>query len=358
MPGLVGRDLTPDEEAVAGLLQSALTKHTHTHTVAEAVSRIAAHSPQGFCSAALFLLDSAPDPSLRRKRYQQLVECPEFLIRLMQPACFSRTHLLGICRALMELDPTFDVRLARLTPARWQNDSPLNEDGVVLVLDILNEISAGGRLILLLNHLTQHPNRHIAAKATLLIGKRLRNQDWVNRHLDSGDERVRANVLEGLWNVATPDARLCLWRGLKDKNNRVVGNALLGLHQLGERTVFEYVKRMIEDPRPPFRWTAAWVMGKIGSEEFVDSLERALPDENAQVRRAAQRALAAIRQPVSEASPDETPTPEAPAPESLAVEKTQAAPPPAPKPAVKPKPDKHPAGSDVEFQFIGKHHHR
>jgi hypothetical protein len=340
---------------VAGLLQTALARHSRPADLGEAVSRIAARSPEGFCPAALSLLDSATEPSVKKKVYQQLVECPEFLIRLMQPGCFSRVRLLEICRELLALDPTLDVRLARLTPARWQNDSSLDEDGVVQVLDILNEISEGGRLILLLNHLTRHPNRHIASKATLLIGKRLRNQNWVNRQLESADERIRANVVEGLWDVTTPAARQCLWNGLKDKNNRVVGNALLGLHQLGEHAVFEFVKRMIEDPRPPFRWTAAWVMGKMGGEEFVEPLERALQDEDAQVRRSAERALAAIRPPVSETPRQEERAPEAPPAETPAAEQTPTTPVQPPKPEVKkPTPEKHPAGDDVEFEFIGK----
>ena len=322
MAGLVGRDLTIPERVVAGLLQTALARHGRSRDVGEAVSRIAARLPRGFGAAALSLLEANQDPGARRKIYQQLLECPEFLIRLMQPGGFSRAHLVEICRELLTLDPTFDVRLARLTPTRWQDDSPLDEDGVLQVLDILNEISPGGRLILLLNHLTRHPNRHIASKATLLIGKRLRNQDWVDRQLESRDERIRANVVEGLWNVATPAARRCLWKGLNDKNNRVVGNALLGLHQLGEHTVLEFVKRMIEDPRPPFRWTAAWVMGKIGGEEFIESLERALQDPDEQVRRSAQRALSAIRSPASDSPPEQAPTPEAPLPQTLATEET------------------------------------
>ena len=326
MPGLVGRDLTIPERVVAGLLQTALARHAHSRDIGEAVNRIAVRSPRGFGPAALSLLESTQDPGVRRKIYQQLLDCPEFLIRLMQPGAFSRTQLLEICRELMALDPTFDVRLARLTPTRCQDDSPLDEDGVVQVLDILNEISPGGRLVLLLNHLTRHPNRHIASKATLLIGKRLRNQDWLNRHLESGDERIRANAVEGLWNVTTQAARQCLWKGLKDKNNRVVGNALLGLHQLGEPTVLEFVKRMIEDPRPPFRWTAAWVMGKIGGEEFIEPLERALQDRDEQVRRSAQRALSAIRAKASQTPPVEAPTPEAPPPETTATEEPPAAP--------------------------------
>ena len=48
------------------------------------------------------------------------------------------------------------------------------------------------------------------------------------------DGRVRAGVVEGLWGVSTAAAQSHLWASLKDKNNRVVGNVLIGLHHLGE----------------------------------------------------------------------------------------------------------------------------
>jgi len=56
-----------------------------------------------------------------------------------------------------------------------------------------------------------------------------------------------------------------------------------------------FVKRMLEDPRPPFRWTAAWVMGKIGAAEFAEPLERAKGGKEAHVRNAAERMLEMVR---------------------------------------------------------------
>ncbi|HLK49007.1 MAG TPA: HEAT repeat domain-containing protein, partial [Bryobacteraceae bacterium] len=154
------------------------------------------------------------------------------------------------------------------------------------------------------NHLTTHPDRRIASKATLLVGRRIRNQDWLSQRLDSEDGRVRASAVEGLWGVASRQAQAALCAALNDKNNRVVGNALIGLHRLGEARVNEFVKRMIEDPRPPFRWTAAWVMSKIAAEEFREYLERATKDQEPHVRRQAERALESIRPvPVADAPP-------------------------------------------------------
>lgn len=51
--------------------------------------------------------------------------------------------------------------------------------------------------------------------------------------LGESDPRVRANAIESLWGVDSPEARTLLSFATNDANNRVVGNALLGLYHLG-----------------------------------------------------------------------------------------------------------------------------
>lgn len=302
MENLLGRHLTNTEEA----MKAALTRALEARAKGPGAASLASSAPELFLAAALSMLESCQDLAERCRVYKVVAECPEFWEELLRSQRFSCSDLLGICQFLMTIDPLLDVRLARLTPGRAADASQLDAAAVIRILGILNEISPGGRLVLLLNHLTHHPNPHIASKATLLIGKRMRNQDWTVRQMTNPNDRVRANAVEGLWHSSDRGARECLWSGLRDKNNRVVGNALLGLHHMGEPTVTEFVKRMLEDARPPFRWTAAWVMGKIGSEEFIELLERAQEDPNAQVRTSAERALTAIRERVKAAADAQT----------------------------------------------------
>lgn len=329
MPGLLGRDLTREEEALAERLRAAARQRGTVREGAALLRHAAASVPHLLCPAALAVLELETDTAALRWLYTQLVEGPEFLTRLLDPDQFPRSRQIEICRRLMAIDPLFDVRLARLTPGRRLEDPTLETKEVVRVLDVLDQISPGPRLILLLQHLARHTDPRIASKATLLIGKRLRNEDFVARQLESPDCRVRASTIEGLWNSSQPGSRARLWAGLKDKNNRVVGNALIGLHRLGEAGVREFVMRMIEDTRPPFRWTAAWVMGQIGGEEFIAPLEHAAADPDAQVRRSAQKALQAIRQPETE-NPPGAPAGAEPAAPCLECAASSAAAPPEP----------------------------
>jgi hypothetical protein len=330
MPDWLDRELTEPEQTVREKLLHLVRTRTKSEDVTTAVGPLAAGFPGAFFVAALSLLGSTTDPAVRRSIFDAVADRPEFWSELLAAGRFSRPELLEVGRYLMTIEGLMDVRLVRLFPGRSMRDSKLSPEAVLRGLDLLDQLSPGSRLILLVNHLTQHADQRIASKATILVGRRLRNQDWVSQHLDCADGRVRASTVEGLWGVQSPSARRELWACLRDKNNRVVGNALIGLHRLGEPRVNEFVKGMIEDERPPFRWTAAWAMGQIGADEFVEYLDRALQDKEPHVRRAAERALDAIRlrqresnHAVTESS-NETPDPVSSSPEPPAGSRSEA----------------------------------
>jgi len=361
---LLGRDLTAEEKDVQYTLRRVLDQYGRVQASNITVHHVATRSPELFFAAALSLLDLQSDPIVRQSLLAHLLECPDFLIQLIRPDRFNRERLVEICRGLMKIDPLLDVRLARLTPHRYEGAGPLDPETVVHLLDLLNEISPGSRLVIMLSHLTHYPDQRIAAKATLLMGRRLRNNDWVECHLNSTDPRVRASVIEALWGTDTFFARKCMWRCLKDQNNRVAGNALMGLHLLGEQRVIGLAKEMLRDPREAFRWTAAWVMGQIAIPDFFEYLVQARTDSSPGVRRAAGRALVAIRHLVvareerkeakaartaepAAAEPEVTSEAEKPAPDSKVQPEAAKAPPerriaPQPQEQAKPAPPPDP----------------
>src|SRR5262249_54311572 len=153
----------------------------------------------------------------------QLMECPEFLLQLVSPDQFSEKQFHKVCRDLKQIDDFFDLRLARLVPGRHNDEYQLQPRVVVRLLDVLHAISSGPRLVQMLGHLTHHPDERIASKAAMLMGHRIRSENWVRNHVQSSNSRVRANVVEGLWGVNNVFARKCLRDSLSDSNNRVVG---------------------------------------------------------------------------------------------------------------------------------------
>ena len=118
--------------------------------------------------------------------------------------------------------------------------------------------------------------------------------------MTSSDPRVRANSIESIWGGGNSNARRCLINALRDGHPLVPGNALMGLHLLGDRPV----RSMLQHEKPGFRVTAAWVMGKIGAPEFRGDLKRALLDPNAHVRSSAARAMKLLPpEPIAPGSP-------------------------------------------------------
>ena len=294
MPTLLGRELTTDEQAVEVALRATVEERRKTRDADVSFFETAASVPELLCPAAMSVLESDIEPSLRRWVYTQLIERAECLRQLIEPGHFTRQQLVDISRHLMTIDNFFDVKLAAMLPKPHSDQTHLEPACLLRILDVLDEISPGSRLILSLNHLTHHPDHHVASKAALVVGRRLQNKQWVTRQMASEDPRVRANVLEALWDVRTDAAREAFRGGLKDENNRVVGNALVGLHRMKEPGISGQVQLMLQDSRAPFRWTAAWAMGEIGDQELIPFLEAAIQDKEPKVGKAAQRALAAI----------------------------------------------------------------
>src|SRR5262249_49980113 len=143
--------------------------------------------PAASIQASMQSIDTLPRPLDRQRLYSRVIQDPDFLSWLTDVAGLSRNDRLKVCRRLMGIDPFFDVRLMRMLPASE------NEDATLCVLDTLDEISPGARLIMTLSRLMRHPDKRVASKAALLLGRRVRNQVWVERHLGAEDSRLRAN---------------------------------------------------------------------------------------------------------------------------------------------------------------------
>lgn len=153
----------------------------------------------------------------------------------------------------------------------------------------------GPRLLPALAHLLQHPDPQIRSKVALLIGRRHESSRPVEHRREEADPRLRANAIEGLWGVDGEGVRRALWGTSRDAGSRTAGNALLGLHRLGETGVIDRILKMALHAQARFRATAAWVMGESADPRFLEPLGRMLADPERAVRTRAFRSLALIR---------------------------------------------------------------
>jgi HEAT repeats len=105
-----------------------------------------------------------------------------------------------------------------------------------------------------------------------------------------------------LWGMDGPEARQLLESSARDSNNRVAGNALLGLYRMGESSVLPELVKMASHDSPSFRRTAAWVMGGTGDPRFREVLGRMLSDTSSDVRKNSFTAVGQIRAAVTQVS--------------------------------------------------------
>lgn len=214
---------------------------------------------------------------------------------LCHPA-LKREQVLMAARAALRADPMADATIAKsLADGVMSSDPSLRPKNVDRLMDILSEISDGPRILPSLMRLLRHPDPHLRSKAVKMIGRRTRSAKWVRNRMSEADPRVRANAIESLWGVDTPEARELVRTCVYDSDNRVAGNALVALHSIGDCSVIPEFFRMAAHNSAGFRATAAWAMGATGDPRFSEALGQFLRDTSPSVRTRALASLGRIK---------------------------------------------------------------
>jgi hypothetical protein len=258
--------------------------------------RLAREYPDLFFTAAAKLLESDADSPAHRFLAALLVRQESFFECLTNPARCSCESAVNLFRRLLRVDPTLDFRLARVLPGRndFNHGKVLRGGHGARAMDILDQTSRGQRLMSVVGHLPNSADPKISAKAALFVGRRINNAEWTAKQLARDDHRLRANAVEASWGAKSEAAIRILESCADDPSNRVVGNALVGLHLAERPDVVERVLGLSQSEKPGLRSTAAWAMGKIGSALYIEPLTSLLRDENPQVRSTAIRSLSEI----------------------------------------------------------------
>jgi hypothetical protein len=259
-----------------------------------AIRQCEAEAPVAFLEEGLNVLLEANDSAGYRFLALLLLNSPLVFRQLTNRWKFTRDDSVKVAKRLQRVDQSFDTKLTGALPDRDNTVRPNSLDGeeAERALEILDEISPGRRIVPTIRHLTGHPNPKISSKAALLIGKRLQNLSWAKRVIaEASDARLRANAIETMWGVTCREVIELFRECLQDWDNRVVGNAIIGLHRAGDPETFTLVDAIANDPNPKLRMTAAWAMGYIGDPKFVSILAALARDSQAEVRRAALKSL-------------------------------------------------------------------
>jgi len=227
---------------------------------------------------------------LNRFALEQIWRDGCLLDALCDPRRFETHTAVAVARQMMGRYQNFDTRL--LTELMALPDVAAGKDRrIERCLEILDAVSTGRRIIMPMMQLMNSENQRVRSKVARLVGRRVDNLTWTRKFLHEVDDRTRANIVESLWGNDSPEIREVLWQAVQDRNNRVQGNAILGLYRLGESSVLPAIRALAEDQRAGSRATAAWLMGATGDPRFREVVKTLRQDAEASVRAAALRAL-------------------------------------------------------------------
>ena len=289
--------MDPNQLLVDQYLARAMDEFDSNRLSTRLIRRLAEEFPGFFFNAALRYLKTNEQSNAVRFLSTVALRQGAMLEYLTSPEVSSREHAVNLFRRFLEIDPSFDVKLAERLPNRRESNltDALDSMRSTRALDILDQTSRGRRLLPIVGHLPTYRDTRISAKATLFVGRRVQNPAWTKKQLAEPDQRVRANAIESLWGVDSPAAVRLLEECTEDDNNRVLGNSLLGLHLLGrdeaQRRAIDIAGRGLWE----FRSTAAWLIGKMAGEQSLQCLTGLVRDEHPQVRSTALRSLLELR---------------------------------------------------------------
>ncbi|MGA2434903.1 MAG: HEAT repeat domain-containing protein [Bryobacteraceae bacterium] len=254
-----------------------------------------------FCAGAVPLLMEAPEnPAIQFIRELLISNC---MLPMCDPRLLPLEEEIQIARDLMKTDPLLDTKLARrFSQLAGEEASKMETEVAERILTVLGAISDGTRILPMLVQVLRHPDTRLRSKAALLVGRTNKSGQWTDRLLNEPDARVRANTIEALWGMDSPGARALFWEATKDPNNRVVGNALLGLHQLGDNATIPRLLALTASQDPLFRATAAWVMGETEDPRFLPALGQMIREPNSIARHCVFDAIAKIKRAVTRAA--------------------------------------------------------
>ncbi len=119
---------------------------------------------------------------------------------------------------------------------RRLKSSPQAVARALALLDGLKDYSV---LFPWLRGLTACADERIRSQAVKAFCKLRSNTAVILRQLKAEDGRVRANAIEALWMIQTPEAADIFREALGDRHHRVVVNALIGLYRQNDPSAFE-----------------------------------------------------------------------------------------------------------------------
>ena len=159
------------QSLVDAYLERAIDEFDTNHLSTRLIRRLAEDFPGLFLTAALRYLKTNEQSNALRFLTTVAIRQEAMFEYLTSPDASSRENAVNLFSRFLEIDPSFDVKLAERLPNRRESNLSDALDSVhsTRALDILDQTSRGRRLLPIVGHLPTYRDARISAKATLFV---------------------------------------------------------------------------------------------------------------------------------------------------------------------------------------------
>jgi hypothetical protein len=212
---------------------------------------------------------------------------------IANPALFEEVQARRILRALRAVDPQTETKLLRqITASPGKVLPPAITDRI---LDLVDNVSDGPRLVPVLMQIYRTANPHLRARLARSIGKHHRNKDWLDDRMRDPDPRVRANAVEANWGHSDEQALNLFSRALRDPHHRVIGNGAVGFYLAADVRSLTVLSDLLSNEEAIFRSAGVWAAGQLCDARFYPRVAGLSDDTDIGVRRGVVVALAKLK---------------------------------------------------------------
>lgn len=217
------------------------------------------------------------------------------IAKICDPRYQSVEEAIQNARLAAQRSSRFELDLARFLQEQCLADRP-NFPAVFQGLEVLGGILDEGRLTALLRPFVRSSDPKIVSKCVLVLGRRSHSLTWLIDIMNEADDRLRANLIESLWSRREPEVEEIFKSAIRDKHHRVTANAVHGLYLLGSDFYLQGLERLLSSADPKFRRSAIWVLRQGDGRKSPASFKPFIRDPDPDVRRAVFEALAVLRE--------------------------------------------------------------
>jgi HEAT repeat protein len=265
-------------------------------TAKTSLAQLVESHPLAFCAAAIRVLADAPPSPGTNYLVHLLTKGRLLTASLLDPSICSVKDAAGAARAVAEagtkLQPALEIVLGKALQSHASSENVIH---ILRTLDVLDAISAQSCWNTFQMELMAYPDRGVRSKTALLIGRNRKSAPWLGRRLMDRDVRVQANAVEALWGLDAADSGSLLQMAVQAGNNRVAGNAALGLYLLADPAAVQILLDMAQHTNPLFRVSALWAIGETQDPRFLPFLTGQYRAAQGKVRLAIAGAMSRIR---------------------------------------------------------------